>query len=156
MLEDKMIPIRKGNLNDAQALSTLAMSLGKYYNDNDPLGINPFFQKVISVESIEKYLQDERAYENYVYEENQKVIGYISLLNGSHIFLLFVDEKHHKNGVARALIDHAMKSNEKPSYSVNASLYAVAFYEKLGFSPSALVQRHHGMSYQPMIKNRVS
>ena len=146
--------IREAKLSDAQALSILAMSLGKFYNDDDPSGISLFFQKVISVESFERYLEENEAYENYVYEEEGSIIAYLSMLNGTHFFLLFVDEAYHKQGIARVLIRHVLNDKEHKLYSVNASLYAVPFYRKLGFVPSALVQKHHGMTYQPMVWDR--
>ena len=147
--------IRKASPNDAQALSTLAMSLGKYYNDDDPSGISSFFQRVISVESFERYLENGEAYENYVYEEGGVIVGYVAMLNGTHFFLLFVDENEHKKGIARALVEYVLERRESKLYSVNASLSARPFYKKLGFVPSALVQKHHGMTYQPMVLDRV-
>jgi len=145
--------IREAKANDAQAVSSLAMSLGKYYNDDDPSGISPFFQKVISVESFERYLEKSEGYENYVYEKKGVIVAYLSMLNGTHFFLLFVDKAEHKKGIAKALVEYVLKIKEHKVYTVNASLYAVPFYEKLGFVPSALVQRQHGMTYQPMILN---
>jgi len=142
---------RKAKLTDAKSLSRLAMSLGKFYSDDYSSDISPFFAKKITVESFKSYLMDENAYEHYVYEENEMIIGYFSLLNATHFLYLFVNEKHHKKGVARALVEYALKGKEHKSYSVNSSIYAVPFYEKLGFKSYALVQKHHGMVYKPMV-----
>ena len=143
--------IRKAKLSDAKNLSRLAMSLGRFYSDDHSSEISPFFSKKITVESFKSYLMDKNAYEHYVYEENEMIIGYFALLNATHFLYLFVDEKHHKKGVAKALIEYALKGKEYKSYSVNSSIYAVPFYEKLGFQSSAWVQKHHGMVYQPMV-----
>jgi len=143
--------IRKAELSDAKSLSRLAISLGKFYSDDYSSDISPFFVKKITVESFKNYLIDENAYEHYVYEEDGMIIGYFSLLNATHFLYLFVDEKHHKKGVARALVEYVLKGKEHKSYSVNSSLYAVPFYEKLGFKSYALVQKHHGMVYKPMV-----
>ncbi len=149
--------IREANIKDAQSLSTLALSLGKFYGDEHPSGISPYFAQKISVEAFENILID-KAYEHHVYEEDQKVIGYFSLLNSTHFFYLFVDETHHKQGIATALIEHVLKDRVHKLYSVNASLYAVPFYKKMGFVPMAFLQKQQGMLYQPMIwdasKNR--
>ena len=69
-------------------------------------------------------------------------------------FHLFIDEKYHKQEIGRALIEYALKDKKEKVYSVNSSLYAVPFYRKIGFVPSALVQNHHGMTYQPMVWDR--
>jgi len=146
--------IREARLSDAPSLSRLALSLEKFYGDDDSSGISPYFAKKITVESFENYLKNKEAYEDYVYEKNEKIIGYFSLLNGIHFLYLLVDEKHHKQGVAKALITYALENRTDKFYSVNASIYAVPFYKKLGFVAFALVQKHHGMIYQPMIWDR--
>jgi len=144
--------IREAKLSDAKSLSTLALSLRKYYNKS--FEISPFFEKKISVEAFEGYLKNKEAYEHYVCEEGQRIIGYCSLLNATHFLYLFVDEEYHKKGIGRELVKYAVEGKEHKFYSVNASFYAVLFYEKLGFVPSALMQKHHGMTYQPMIWDR--
>jgi hypothetical protein len=45
---------RKAKLSDAKSLSTLALSLAKFYADHET--ISPFFAKKIMVESFETYL----------------------------------------------------------------------------------------------------
>jgi GNAT superfamily N-acetyltransferase len=140
---------RKAKLSDAQALSTLALSLAKYYADNE--SISPFFAKKITVEAFETYLQDSIAYEHYVYEKEGRIVAYFSLLNATHFLYLFVDEKYHKQGIAKALVEYALKGKNERQYQVSASLYAVPFYEKLGFVKSALVQENNGMSYLFMV-----
>ena len=142
--------IREAKITDAKTISCLAMSLEKFYGEE----ISSFFAKKITEESFKNYLTDKDAYEHYIYKEDEVVIGYFALLNATHFLYLFVDEKHYRKGVARALVEYALKSKNHKSYSVNASLSAVPFYEKLGFFSYALVQRNHGMVYQPMVLNR--
>jgi GNAT superfamily N-acetyltransferase len=150
-----LMNIREAKLSDAHALSRLALSLGAFYNDDDPSGISPYFAQKISPEGFKKYLSNEEAYEHYVYEEAEKIVGYFALLNETHFLYLLVDKAYHKKGIATTLIEHALKGKEHKLYTVNASLYAVPFYKKLGFVPSALVQKHYGMTYQPMVWDRV-
>ena len=145
--------IRKAKLSDAKSLSILALSLRKYYNNN--LEISPFFAKKITVEAFEGYLKNEEAYEHYVCQVGKMVVGYCSLLNATHFLYLFVDEEYHKRDIAKNLVECAIKGKEHKTYSVNSSMYAVAFYEKLGFVSSALVQNHNGMTYQPMVWDRM-
>jgi len=146
--------IRKATIHDAQSLSTLALSLGEYYGDDDPSGISPFFREKITVEAFEKYLSNQEAYEYYIYEKQGKIIGCFSLLNATHFFHLFVDADHHREGIGKALVEYVLKQRDHKLYSVNSSLYAVPFYKKIGFVPTALVQNHNGMTYQPMVWDR--
>ena len=147
--------IRKATLSDAQSLSTLALSLGQYYNDDDPSGISPYFAKKITPKAFKDYLRDETAYEHYVYEKSSKLVGYFALLNSTHFLYLFVDKEHHKQGIAKALLEYALQVKRRQTYSVNSSLYAVPFYEKIGFVPSAFVQKQHEMHYQPMVWKKI-
>ncbi len=151
--------IRKATIHDAQSLSDLVLSLGKYCGDGRCSEISPYFSENLSVKALEKCLADEKAYEHYVYEKDQKIVGYFSLMNGNYFLYLFVDESYHRQGIASALIAYALRERDHTLYRLNASLYAVPFYEKLGFVPMAFLQKQHGLTYQPMIwdssKNRV-
>jgi putative acetyltransferase len=78
----------------------------------------------------EKYLQFS---ENFVFEEEGKVAGFISLVE-ERICALFVAPKMQERGIGRALIEHAMilKGNlALKVYRENEN--ALRFYEKRGF-----------------------
>jgi len=78
----------------------------------------------------EKYLQFS---ENFVFEEEGKVAGFISLVE-ERICALFVAPEMQERGIGRALIEHAMilKGNlALKVYRENEN--ALRFYEKRGF-----------------------
>lgn len=88
--------------------------------------------------------------------DGEKHVGVISLRNRKHISLLFVDEKYHKNGIGRMLIEQ-VQSFVKAEYgensiTVNAAPYALGFYHKLGFVDVAPQLESEGILYTPMEK----
>jgi len=137
--------IRKANFRDAQRLSRLALSLSKYYGDDDPTGIAPFFKKRLTIKEFEKYLKEDKTYEHYIYEKNNQIIAYFSLLNETHFLYLFVDEQYHRQGIGKTLVEYALKEKSHEIYTVNSSLYAIPFYQNLGFISNASVQNYKSM-----------
>ena len=88
---------------------------------------------------------------------NQYLIGVIALRTGQHISLLFVRGKFHHLGVATKLMkvveNEVLAQNPKiRAVTVNASPYAVGFYEKNGFVPLDKEQKADGIRFTPMRK----
>ena len=71
------------------------------------------------------------------YYESEEIIGVIGLRDNSHIFLMFVDKKHHKKGIAKSLFNHLLAKTDVSEITVNSSPYAQPIYEKLGFVKTA-------------------
>lgn len=94
------------------------------------------------------------AYQMFVALDRQKIIGMITLRNTSHISLLFVDEKYHRQGIGRALIEYLrnylLSEAGISKVTVNAAPYGVAFYHKLGFKDIRPEEIRDGIKYTPM------
>ena len=94
------------------------------------------------------------AYQMFVALDRNKIVGMITLRNSTHISLLFVDEKYHRRGIGRALIEYLtnyLLTGVGVSYvTVNASPYGVAFYHKLGFQDLRPEEEKDGIIYTPM------
>ena len=90
----------------------------------------------------------------YVATVDDKIVGLVSLRNGNHISLLFVDEKYHKQGIGRELIgrlaQYLLMRTSFVKMTVHASPYGVPFYERLGFKATDKEQRQDGIIYTPM------
>jgi len=90
----------------------------------------------------------------YVAEENERIIGYIK---GSkdRIGNLFVLGSSHKKGVGKKLIEllekEAKKQNSK-KIKIKSSIYAVPFYQKMGYKKTTGVRNLHNLKIQPMKK----
>lgn len=88
-----------------------------------------------------------------VYKET--ILGMISLRNRTHISLLFVEKKYHKQGVGRELVDYLKNYMQTETaecrLTVNASPYGLGFYRKLGFMDTDKEQEREGVRFTPMI-----
>lgn len=94
------------------------------------------------------------AYQMFVALDHKQIIGMITLRNASHISLLFVDEKYHRQGIGRALIEYLreylLSETDISRVTVNAAPYGVAFYHKLGFKDIRPEEEKDGIKYTPM------
>lgn len=90
----------------------------------------------------------------YVAEENNKIKGYI---NGrkNKIGNLFVLGAEHKKGIGRKLVELFEKESKKQnSYEIKirSSIYAIPFYEKMGYKKTTGIRNMGGLRVQPMKK----
>ena len=71
--------------------------------------------------------------ETWVWEEDGRVVGFLSLL-GNEVGAVFVDPDLHRFGIGRALMDRARASRGELEVEVfERNLSGRAFYAKLGF-----------------------
>ena len=93
-------------------------------------------------------------YKLFVALDSGKIVGMITLRGRSHISLLFVDEKYHRQGIGRALIvylqEYLQAERTADRMTVNAAPYGVAFYHKLGFQDIRPEEEKDGIRYTPM------
>ncbi|MBY5945013.1 GNAT family N-acetyltransferase [Photobacterium rosenbergii] len=77
---------------------------------------------------------------HYVYRVDDAVVGAILVKEYWNLSNLFVDPAYHHQGIARKLISKALEeckaNSPKQAIHLNASRYAVKFYQKLGFVPN--------------------
>lgn len=90
----------------------------------------------------------------YVAEENNKIKGYI---NGrkNKIGNLFVFGVEHKKGIGRKLVELFEKESKKQNshgIKINSSIYAIPFYEKMGYKKTTGIKNMSGLRVQPMKK----
>lgn len=94
------------------------------------------------------------SYHLFVAYAGMTLVGMITLRDDSHISLLFVDEKYHRQGIGRALVRYVksyLASGTRVSHmTVNASPYGVEFYHKLGFRDIRPQEQKDGIIYTPM------
>ena len=93
-------------------------------------------------------------YQMFVALDRKQIVGMLTLRNNSHISLLFVDEKYHRRGIGRALIEYlreyVLSEAGISKVTVNAAPYGVAFYHKLGFQDLRPEEERDGIRYTPM------
>lgn len=85
--------------------------------------------------------------------EKGEVTGVLTVFEGNLVKYLFVHPKFQRKGVAKALwqrVTPVLRSE----ISVRSSLFAVPFYEKLGFKRVGEVKFFNGVSFQTMMAQR--
>ena len=77
---------------------------------------------------------------HYVYRVGDAVVGAVLVKEYWNLSNLFVDPAYHHQGIARQLINKALEEcksrSPKQAVHLNASRYAVNFYQKMGFVPN--------------------
>lgn len=114
------------------------------------------FRDFISDQWLKKmFLKGE--YQMFVALEGEKVIGFITVRNRSHISLLFVDKDYHRRGIGSTLIqklgEYLITEVGVDYMTVDSAPYAIEFYHKLGFWDLAPLQQKQGIIYTSMKKN---
>jgi len=144
---------RPGLPSDADAIAGLIASFQSELTD-DPSGAGAEeFLASVSVQAESEYLASERYRFLLAYSDSQ-FAGFIAIRDGSHLFHLFVERSHQRQGIARRLWEQALDKLCAPSsdesLTVNSSLRAVSVYKAFGFVPAGSIQSRHGISFLPM------
>jgi N-acetylglutamate synthase-like GNAT family acetyltransferase len=88
-----------------------------------------------------------------VLEQNGEIIGVVGMRRPSHLFHLHVASEYHGQGLGKHLWNaaraRALQLDRPDRFTVNSSIYAVPFYEKLGFVAENSEIRG-GVEYVPM------
>ncbi len=153
MLRDYTIqPLEAGRLAEALAL-VKAVFMEFEAPEFSEEGIEEFL-KCIDIALVQGQIDSsELAVWTCQCQHNQKIVGVISIAARGHIRLLFVAADHHHRGIARALLQEALKNFQKKDFSqitVNSSPYAVSIYQRLGFSIIRKEQCVNGIRFTPM------
>ena len=125
---------RVGSPTDAEAIAGLIASFQSELTD-DPSGAGAEgYLASVSVQSERQDPASERYRYLLAYSESQ-LAGFVAIRDGSHLFHLFVERSHQRQGVARRLWERALAELCAPSsdggFTVNSSLSAVPVYASL-------------------------
>ena len=144
---------RAGSPTDAEAIASLIASFQSELTD-DPSGVGAEeYVASVSVYAEREYLSSERYGYLLAYSDSE-LAGFIAMRDGSHLFHLFVERSHQRQGIARRLWEGALRELCAPAsdggFTVNSSLSAVPVYQAFGFVPAGSIQSMHGISFLPM------
>src|SRR5207247_11355794 len=137
---------RAGSPADAEAIAALIASFQSELTD-DPSGAGAErYLASVSVQAEREYLASERYRYLLAYSDSQ-LAGFIAIRDGSHLFHLFVERSHQRQGIARRLWERALLELCAPSsdagFTVNSSLSAVPAYQAFGFVSRRSIPRTH-------------
>lgn len=82
---------------------------------------------------------------------DQQIVGVLAIRSANHVALLFVDEQHHRQGIAKQMYQAMLAELAPKQLTVNSSPYAISAYEKLGFQLNGEEETVSGIRFQPMI-----
>lgn len=151
--------IRKFRKQDTEAVARVIKSTFLKYNGSE--GGKVAVQKYVSRYSIDNLPKIANQFEHdsilFVAAENELVLGVVR--GDEHrVFQLFVDGASHGKGIGRKLMEffeERAREHGSRFIRLRSSLYAVAFYEHLGYRKTTGLrtsQRFGDIRYQPMIK----
>lgn len=145
--------IRHATLCDAQQISQLIQSVAHFCTFHPSGEDAEGFLMSITEASISGYIVNP----DFIYIVafiDSKLVGAAALRNGNHLYHLFVDANLHRCGIGIQLWKYlktlAVSSTQAEIFTVNASLMAVPFYERLGFKPQSLPIAEKGVVFVPM------
>jgi len=141
--------IRQAELDDAVNLSELVNSLSHYYLNESESQLPEWLLNTLELKEFKSRISD-NTFINLVYEKNNRILGYISIKNNSHIYHLFVSENHQKQGIASELWETLKNKCNSTEYTVRSSLYAVKVYEKFGFKKTEHIESKGTLQFQEM------
>ena len=143
-------------VGESEQVSALALSLfdefiGPEYSEE---GIREF-HKYVDPQAFQKRIQNNHLL--IVAKAVTGIVGMIEIRDRNHVALLFVEKKHQKRGVARALLQAAFDEvNSLASHveriTVNSSRHGLHIYEKLGFIQTGPERNINGILFIPMAK----
>jgi GNAT superfamily N-acetyltransferase len=145
--------IRIGSPSDAEAVAGLIACFQSELTD-DPSGTGAErFLASVSVQAEREYLASAR-YRYLLAFSGSEFAGFIAIRDGSHLFHLFVDRAHQRQGLGRRLWQRALEElctpNSEGFFTVNATLLAIPVYRRFGFAPVGARQSVDGISFLPM------
>jgi len=143
--------IHRAAPSDASSIAALVRSFEALLVE-DPSAAVPFWESMSERAHAANIASDRFVY--YIAETDKRFLGFIAMRDDTHLFNLFVERPSQGLGVARALLQHAVRQlpshARTASITVNASLNAVPAYEAFGFRAVGEIVRQHGIAFLPM------
>lgn len=145
--------IRPAREADSPAIAALIDSLATHVlADPGAPGAEAFIAS-ISPAAIAGYIRNS-GYRYILGFIGETLVGVAAMRDNSHLYHLFVGARFQGRGIAKALWtqlrDEAIAAGSSGTFTVNASLNAIAVYSRLGFVAMGEVQHKNGLQFQPM------
>lgn len=154
-----MMLIRKYMAEDAWAVAALISKTYSRFNAHEgtPEAVR---QYVDSYNPVDKSIEEIRQRFTrtpccFVASANPGIVGVVRGIE-NRIVNLFVDEAYHRQKIATRLVQRFEEVSHQAGSTeivLRASLYAIPFYQALGYKKTTGIRNFHGLSVQPMKKN---
>jgi len=152
-----MLRIRRYQDGDAKAVARLISKTYAQFNSTEgsPEAVQQYVARYNpdgDFEEIRKRLR--RTPCCWVAVDDSRVVGVIRGI-GNRLINLFIAGPYQRRGIAARLVRRYEMSRRKAGYSevvLRSSLYAVPFYQAVGYKKTTGVRTLHGLKVQPMKK----
>ena len=142
--------IRKAENSDIDNVARLVKSLSHFYLENGQLELPEWFSSTLVDSAFMSRFNDPNFF-NFVAEIENKIVGYISIKSGFHLYHLFVSPDFHRLGIAKSLWQHMVNLLDIKQCTVRSSIFAIPVYIRLGFNVSGNIACKDGLSFQTMV-----
>jgi GNAT superfamily N-acetyltransferase len=149
------IPLRfaLATVNDAKHISSLILPLVKKFISHDypPKGEQTMLN-AMSESAIRANLAGDCRYllATTSVKGVTTLVGVLGVKGNDHLYHLFVAENYHGQGVGEALWRECLHQFSAQHFRVNASRYAIGFYQHLGFVARDAAWEKNGVTCYPM------
>lgn len=153
----KTVSIRPATVQDSAQISALISGVARYFTLHPQgLGAEAFLVSM-SADAIASYIQDPGFHYLVAWADDGSMAGAAALRSDNHLFHLFVAPAWQRQGVAsqlwQAVWEYARtQGREQKAFTVNATPYAVPFYERMGFVVSGPRVETRGIAFIPMTR----
>jgi len=149
--------IRKFRIENTKEIAQLIKKTFRKFSKNDgpKKAVEAYIHEYNDIEKLKVKFQRSPLF--YIAEEKGKIIGIIRG-DKNRVGNLFVLEEYHGQGVGKELMEKFEKislSRGSKLIRIRSSLYAVPFYQKMGYKKSGGIiktKNLFGLKYQPMLK----
>ena len=142
--------IRTAIESDALAVSGLIERLSEYFASGSVSQISQKFWDSVSVEAVTERIASPDFY-CFVAEDVNGLSGFVAFRNPSHLFHLFVAAHAQSQGLGRLLWRKVLDLSVSSKITVNSSIFAIPFYQRLGFVRVGPDKSEDCISYSPMV-----
>ena len=152
-----MIKIRKFTKKDTANTALLMVKVYKKFNQGEATkkGLQEYVNSVHPYKvPLDKLYQKLNKSIAFVATDNNKIIG---IVRGTpeRINSLFVDGKYQKQGIGKKLVEFFVRTAKKQGaefIKVRSSVFALSFYQAMGFKKTTGLRQPHGMKMYNMKK----
>ena len=142
--------IRTAIESDALAVSELIAGLSEYFASGSVSQMSQKFRDSVSAEAVTERIASPD-YCCFVAEDVNGLSGFVAFRNPSHLFHLFVAAHAQSQGLGKLLWQKVLERSACSKITVNSSIFAIPFYQRLGFTQVGLDRTEDGISYSPMV-----
>lgn len=142
--------VRPAIESDALAVSELIAGLSEYFASGSVSQISQKFWDSISVEAVTERIASPD-YICFVAEDINGLSGFVAFRSPSHLLHLFVASRVQSRGLGKLLWQKVLDQSACSKITVNSSVFAIPFYQRLGFVRVGLDKSEGGISYSPMV-----